>query len=101
MTDPKFRMIVEDVFAIRGRGTIVTGRIGQGSLQEGDAVELRGNECTRQIVVEAIEVFRRRVERAEAGAYVGLVLKDVAQDEFQRGDVLSGSKWDLSDAGQW
>ena len=100
-TDPLFRMIVEDVFAIRGRGTIVTGRIEQGSLETGNAVELRGPGYTREVVVAAIELFRRPVERAGTGDYVGLVLDDIAKDDVQRGDVLAGSEWDLGEAGQW
>jgi elongation factor Tu len=91
-------MTVEDVFSIRGRGTVVTGRVEQGSLQEGDVVELRGHHDPREVVIEAIEVFRRRVKVAETGAYVGLQLKDVTKDEVLRGDVLSGSKWDFSEA---
>jgi elongation factor Tu len=100
-TDPEFRMIVEDVFTIRGRGTIVTGRIGQGSLEAGNVVELRGTGFHQEVVVAAIEQFRRPVERASAGDYVGLVLEDIAKDEVERGDVLAGSKWDLSEAGEW
>jgi len=100
-TDPLFRMIVEDVFTIRGRGTIVTGRIEQGSLETGNVVELRGAGYHREVVVAAIELFRRPVERAGPGDYVGLVLEDVAGDEVERGDVLAGSKWDLSEAREW
>ena len=100
-TDSLFRMTVEDVFSIRGRGTVVTGHIQQGSLGAGDVVELRGPGYTREVVVAAIEMFRRRVERAGTGDYVGLVLEDIAKDEVQRGDVLSGSEWDLGEVGQW
>jgi elongation factor Tu len=100
-TDPLFRMIVEDVFSIRGRGTVVTGRIAQGSLEAGNVVELRGPGYTREVVVAAIEMFHKQVRRAEAGEYVGLVLTDIAKDEVQRGDVLAGSEWDLREAGQW
>jgi elongation factor Tu len=94
-------MIVEDVFSIRGRGTVVTGHIQQGALGAGDVVELRGSGYTHKVVVVTIELFRKRVKQAGAGDYVGLVLEDIAKDEVQRGDVLSGSEWDLGEAGQW
>ena len=101
VTDSRFRMIVEDVFGIRGRGTVVTGRIEQGSLEAGDEIELRGPGYTRAVVVAAIEKDRKRVERAEEGDYVGLKLEGVDKEEVQRGDVLSGERWDLDEAGQW
>ena len=65
VTDSRFRMTVEDVFGIRGRGTVVTGRIEQGSLEAGDEIVLGGPGYTRAVVVAAIEKFRKRVERAE------------------------------------
>jgi len=86
-------MTVEDVFSIRGRGTVVTGRVEQGSLGAGDVVELRGPGYTREVAVAAIEMFKRRVERVGPGDYVGLVLEDIAKDEVQRGDVLVGIAW--------
>ncbi len=74
-TDPLFRMTVEDVFSIRGRGTVVTGHIEQGSLEVGNMVELKGQGYTRDVVVAAIEMFRKKVERAGIGDSVGLVLE--------------------------
>ena len=97
-TDPQFRMYVQDVFLIRGRGTIVTGCIDQGTLAAGDIVGLRGPDYAREVEVVAIEMYRRPVDRAEAGQIVGLVLKDIAKDEVQRGDLLAGSEWGLGDA---
>jgi elongation factor Tu len=96
--DPLFRMTVEDVFSIRGRGTVATGHIEQGSLETGALVELRGQGHTREVVVVAIQMLQKRVERAEAGDYVGLVLQDIAKDEVQRGDVLTGIEWAMDEA---
>jgi elongation factor Tu len=88
--DMLFHMTVEDVFSIRGRGTVVTGKIEQGVLNVGEVVELRGTYDTREIVVIAIELFRKKVEQARPGDYVGLVLGDVAKDEVSMGDELVG-----------
>ena len=91
-TDSMFRMTVEDVFSIRGRGTVVTGTIEQGSLEAGDVVQLRGQVASRQVVVTAIEKFRRRVKQAGVGERVGLVLADIAKDDVQRGEILAGNE---------
>jgi elongation factor Tu len=88
--DVLFQMTVEDVFSIRGRGTVVTGKIEQGVLQVGDVVELRGTYDTREVVVTAIEMFRKNVEQAGPGDNVGLVLGDIIKDEVSRGDELVG-----------
>ncbi len=96
-TDPLFRMTVEDVFSIRGRGTVAVGRIEQGSLEAGNMVELQGQGYTRDVVVVAIEMFRKKVERAGVGDNVGLVLEEITKDEIQRGDVLAGIEWALGD----
>jgi elongation factor Tu len=89
-TDPEFLMTVEDVFSIRGRGTVAIGRIEQGSLETGDVVVLRGFSYTREVVVAAIEMHKKRVGQVGTGDYVGLVLEDIGKDEVQRGDVLAG-----------
>ena len=68
---------------------------------KGAKSRLRGPGHTRAVVVAAIEKYRKRVERAEEGDYVGLKLEGVDKEEVQRGDVLSGERWDLDEAGQW
>ncbi len=95
-TDPFFRMTVEDVFSIRGRGTVVTGRIEQGTLKVGDAIEIRGQAGLKKTVVTDIEMFRKRSNQANAGDNVGLLLRDIDKDQVQRGDVLTAAGPDFS-----
>ena len=89
-SDPSFRMTIQDVFAIRGRGTVVTGQVESGMLQVGDAVRVETQSDTIETIVTSIEMFRRSVEQAEAGEHVGVFLHDIAKDDVQRGDVLMG-----------
>jgi Elongation factor Tu domain 2 len=81
-----FRMTVDDVFSIRGRGTVVTGQIEEGTLQVGD--EVRIND-TRQVKVDGIEAFRKTLKEANAGDNVGVLLRALGRDDIKRGDVLS------------
>jgi elongation factor Tu len=90
--DPSFRMTVEDVFNIRGRGTVVTGRIERGTLRAGDAVEVETRTGVKRTVATSIEMFRRQITRAGEGDMVGIFLHEVGKDEVQRGDVLAGTK---------
>ncbi len=95
-TDLFFRMTVEDVFIIRGRGTVVTGRIEQGTLKVGDAIEIAGQSGSKQTVVTGIEMFRKILQEAQAGDNVGVLLRNVSKDDVLRGDVLTapqGSLW--------
>ncbi len=89
--DPEFRMAIEDIFFIRGRGTIVTGVISQGTLSVGDFLTLNGCEGENQIEVAGIEIFRRRTHTAHAGERVGVVLRGISKDEVSRGDMLACS----------
>ena len=89
-SDPQFRMFVQDVFHVRGRGTVVTGSVDHGALAVGDVVELRGPGYARMVEIAAIERYRRPVDQAVAGELVGLVLKEIGKDEVQRGDLLVG-----------
>lgn len=85
-----FEMTVEDVFAITGRGTVVTGRVTAGTVAVGDQVLIsRAGTPLLQTEVTGIEMFRKTVDVANAGENVGLLLRDVRRDQVVRGDVLS------------
>ena len=90
-SDPSFRMTIQDVFVIRGRGTVVTGQVESGTLQAGDAVKIETQVDTIETVVTGIEMFRRSIKQAGAGDTVGVFLRDVTRDDVQRGDVLMGT----------
>jgi len=87
-TDPFFRMTVEDVFSIKGRGTVVTGRIETGTVRVGDEITIQGRNGEKRIIVSGIEMFRKTMNQAGTGDNVGLLLKDVDRADVQQGDVL-------------
>ncbi len=95
-TDPSFRMTVEDVFFIRGRGTVVTGKIEQGMLRVGDEVHLKRQDSLKKTVVAGIEAFRKQMNEASAGENVGVLLRDIVKDEVHHGDLLTGSDSEFS-----
>jgi elongation factor Tu len=95
-TDPSFRMTVNDVFFIRGRGVVVTGQIESGTLQAGDEVYLKGEKSTRKVKVTGIESFRKQLTQAQAGENVGILLGNITKDDIKQGDVLSGSDPEFS-----
>jgi len=95
-TDPLFHMIVDDVFFIAKRGTVVTGRVDTGSVKAGDSVMIRGKKGERNTVVTGIEAFRKVITEAQAGDNIGLLLKDVTKDQVQRGDELLGPGEDFT-----
>ena len=88
-TDKDFLMPVEDVFSIKGRGTVATGRIDQGVINTGDEVEIVGIKETRKVTVTGVEMFKKTLDRGEAGDNVGLLLRGVERDEIERGQVLA------------
>ena len=88
-TDKPFLMPIEDVFTITGRGTVVTGRVERGQLKLNDEVEIVGLKETRKTVVTGIEMFRKQLDYAEAGDNAGVLLRGVAREEVERGQVLS------------
>ena len=86
-----FRFTVEDVFSIKGRGTVVTGQVQAGRLQKGSTVRLTRTDGTqRDVTVTGIEAFRKTMDVAEPGANVGLLLRDVGREDVGRGDQLLG-----------
>lgn len=91
-TDPTFKMTVEDVFTIRGRGTVLTGRIERGVLKVGDEVTLQRSAGNTKAVVTGLESFRKALKEAKAGDTVGVLVRDLTKDGVQRGDVLTGSE---------
>ena len=89
-TDKPFLMPVEDVFSITGRGTVATGRVERGVLHVNDEVEIVGlNDEARKVVVTGIEMFRKLLDEAEPGDNIGALLRGVARDEIERGQVLA------------
>jgi elongation factor Tu len=89
-TDKPFLMPVEDVFSISGRGTVATGRVERGVLHVSDTVEIVGlTQEKRQVVVTGIEMFRKLLDEAEPGDNIGVLLRGVARNEIERGQVLA------------
>ena len=89
-TDQPFLMPVEDVFTITGRGTVATGRVERGELKVGDAVEIVGlADEPKDTVVTGVEMFRKILDRAEAGDNIGALLRGVDRKEIKRGQVLA------------
>ena len=91
-TDKPFLMPVEDVFSITGRGTVATGRVERGTVKVGDTIEIIGIRETRSSVVTGVEMFRKLLDQAEAGDNIGVLLRGVARDEIERGQVLAKPK---------
>ncbi|MBC2238147.1 elongation factor Tu [Listeria innocua] len=89
-TDKPFMMPVEDVFSITGRGTVATGRVERGQVKVGDEVEVIGiEEESKKVVVTGVEMFRKLLDYAEAGDNIGALLRGVAREDIQRGQVLA------------
>ena len=89
-TDKPFMMPVEDVFSITGRGTVATGRVERGQVKVGDVVEVIGiEEEAKSTTVTGVEMFRKLLDYAEAGDNIGALLRGVAREDIQRGQVLA------------
>ena len=87
--DKDFLMSVEDVFSIKGRGTVATGRIEQGKVNVNDEVEIVGIKETRKVVVTGVEMFHKTLNEGQAGDNVGLLLRGVEREEIDRGQVVA------------
>ncbi|PDQ83940.1 EF-Tu/IF-2/RF-3 family GTPase, partial [Listeria monocytogenes] len=89
-TDKPFMMPVEDVFSITGRGTVATGRVERGQVKVCDEVEVVGiEEESKKVVVTGVVMFRKLLDYAEAGDNIGALLRGVAREDIQRGQVLA------------
>jgi elongation factor Tu len=87
--DQPFLMPIEDVFGIKGRGTVVTGRIERGRVKTGDEIEIVGLGERRRVVVTGVEMFQKTLDSGEAGDNVGCLLRGVERTEIERGQVLA------------
>jgi elongation factor Tu len=87
--DKPFLMVVEDVFSIKGRGTVATGKIDRGKVKVGDTVELVGLRGTRSTTVIGVEMFKQLLDEGIAGDNVGLLLRGIQKDEVERGMVIA------------
>ena len=88
-TDLPFIMPVEDVFGIKGRGTVVTGRIEGGKVEMGDTIDIVGIRDTHQTVVTGVEMFHKTLDSGEAGDAVGVLLRGIEREDVERGQVLA------------
>lgn len=88
--DKPLLMPVEDVFSIQGRGTVVTGRVEQGTVKTGDEVEIVGiTDTATKTTVTGVEMFRKTLNHGEAGDNVGLLLRSIKREDVQRGQVVT------------
>ena len=87
--DKPFLMPVEDVFGIKGRGTVVTGRIERGVVKTGEEIEIIGINPTRKTTVTGVEMFKKLLDEGQAGDNVGCLLRGIERDDVQRGQVLA------------
>jgi elongation factor Tu len=87
--DKPFLMPIEDVFSISGRGTVVTGRIERGKVKVGEKVQIVGFRDTQETVVTGVEMFRKLLDSGEAGDNVGCLLRGIAKEDVERGQVLA------------
>ncbi|MFO1023038.1 MAG: elongation factor Tu [Planctomycetales bacterium] len=88
-TDKPFLMAIEDVFSIKGRGTVATGRIEQGVVKVGEKLEIVGLAPTRETVCTGVEMFKKLLDEGQAGDNVGLLLRGIERDDIERGQVLA------------
>jgi len=91
-TEKDFLMPIEDVFSISGRGTVVTGKIDRGAVKIGETIEIVGIKDTKTTTVTGVEMFRKEMERGEAGDNCGILLRGIKKEDVERGMVLCKPK---------
>jgi len=87
--DKPFLMPIEDVFSIKGRGTVVTGRVTRGIVKVNDEIEIVGLRPTKKTVVTGVEMFRKSLDQGQAGDNIGVLLRGIEKDDVERGQVLA------------
>lgn len=87
--DKPFKMPVEDVFSIKGRGTVATGRVESGAVKINEEIEIVGIKETRKTVVTGVEMFKKQLDQAQAGDNAGVLLRGIEKDDIERGMVLA------------
>ncbi len=87
--DKPFLMAVEDVFSIKGRGTVATGRVERGVIKTGEEVEMVGFRETRKTVVTGVEMFRKLLDQGQAGDNIGVLLRGIEKNDIERGQILA------------
>jgi elongation factor Tu len=87
--DKPFLMPIEDVFGIKGRGTVATGRVDRGIVKVGEEVEILGIRDARKVVVTGVEMFRKLLDQGEAGDNIGLLLRGIEREDIERGQVIA------------
>jgi len=87
--DKPLLMPVEDVFSIKGRGTVATGRIERGQVKVGEEVEIVGIKATKKVTVTGVEMFRKQLESGQAGDNVGILLRGIEREDIERGQVIA------------
>ncbi len=87
--DKPFLMPIEDVFSIEGRGTVVTGRVERGEVKVGDTVEIVGIKPTNKTTITGVEMFRKELDKGQAGDNIGCLLRGTKKEEVERGQVLA------------
>jgi len=87
--DKPFLMPVEDVFSIKGRGTVVTGRVERGKVKVNEEVEIVGIKPTKKVVVTGVEMFRKTLDEGQAGDNIGILLRGIEKEDVERGQVLA------------
>ncbi|KKU43370.1 MAG: Elongation factor Tu [Berkelbacteria bacterium GW2011_GWA2_46_7] len=87
-TDKPFLMPVEDVFSIKGRGTVATGRVERGTVKIGEEVEIVGLHATKKTVVTGVEMFRKMLDSGQAGDNIGLLVRGLERTDIERGQVI-------------
>ncbi len=87
-TDKPFLMAIEDVFSIKGRGTVATGRVDRGIVKVNEEVEIVGIKPTKKVVVTGVEMFRKLLDQGQAGDNIGVLLRGIEREDIERGQVL-------------